>query len=128
MSSLFLLTLFVSVALTSCSNDKDDEPDSTGKSSIVGTWYQVNSSGTTITLVFNSNNTGLIKYEFTNGNASTEPMEYRVRMDSDQNILLYISADSQLNGEYIAYVTPNTLTLVGYVNGSYGEYPFTRKK
>lgn len=123
-----LLTIVLGFCVTSCS--KDDEPSNNTNTinSIVGTWYQINSVGTVITIQFNSNKTGTITYEYTSGNSAKEPFEYSVRTDSDQNMIVYISsADSQIFGEYYVYITPNTLTLQGYINGEYGLYPFNRK-
>lgn len=124
----YLLLIVAMLGLTAVSCSKDKEPDNTSSkaSMLIGNWSQTNDYGTTITITFKSNGSGSIHYLYSNGNSSTEPFEYTTRTDSDENLHVYISSNSQLYGDYVALVTKTTLTLKGYINGEYGTYPFTR--
>jgi len=123
---MFLMML-IPLSLVSCNDDKDsNEPSVAGD--IVGTWVQANDYGTAIEITFKSNGTGDVLYKFVSGTTKTEYFEYTTKVDSDNDQYVYISSDDcQLAGEYKVIVTPNTLTLTGYVNGEYGKFVFKRK-
>lgn len=121
-----VLTVMMACSFTACSDDKD-EPGN-GSASVVGTWFQENNSGTIITLTFNSNQKGSIKYEHKSGTDMTEYFEYSINTDRDGITTLYVTSDDcQLSGEYEVKVTPSTLTLIGRINGDYGTYQFKKK-
>lgn len=122
MLGLMVLALVLSTTAISCS--KDDDGPSDPATSLIGTWVQTNQSGTVITLKFNNNRTGSINYLFPSGSDSNEYFEYNTRKDSDENLILFISGDDcQLAGQYVAILTPTSLTLDA---GDY-YYRFTRK-
>ncbi len=117
-----LMATFVMCSFSSCSDDKDDI--SSSNSAIVGSWQQTNSAGTLITVKFNSNKTGAIKYVYPDGSGnSTENFEYDYR--EDDRYLTIIG--SQLGGYYDVTITANKLRLY-YIDDDYIEhfYEFTR--
>lgn len=121
-----LTMVMMTLCFSACSDDKD-EPSSS-KNSVVGTWYQENSTGTKITITFKANQTGNVKYEFKSGSDKSEYFEYNIQTDSDGDTYIFITSDEcQLVGRHEVIVTPSTLTLIGSINGSYGTYQFKKK-
>ena len=95
---------------------------------VTDTWYQENNSGIIITITFKSNQEGSVKYEYKSGSDMTEYFEYSLTTDRDGYTTLYITSDDcQLTGEFEVKVTPSTLTLIGNINGSFGQYQFKKK-
>lgn len=119
---MMFVAAFVMCSFSACSDDKDDAPST--YSAIVGSWQQTNTAGTLITVKFNSNKTGSIKYVYPNGSGdSTENFEYDYR--EAERYLTIIG--SQLEGYYDVTITANKLQL-HYVDASNDElyYEFTR--
>lgn len=119
--SMMLMLLVMSISMVSC--DKDEEP-AAPVSKIVGTWQQTNSYGTSISITFNADETGYIKYGYSTGNNSTEIFEYTY--DEAESELYIIGDDCQLSGYYDVAITASKLTLDGYANGEYGRYIFNK--
>ena len=124
---MLMLLMLAPLSLASCSDDKDKAEPATA--SLVGTWEQTNSAGTVIDVTFSRNGTGSVFYTFVSGSTQTEFFEYTTKVDSDNDQYVYITSDDcQLTGNYEVKITPNTLTLIGYTNGSYGTFVFKRIK
>jgi len=121
---LFALTI-TGLAFTGCSDDEDEAVQQSQTNSLVGKWRQTNSSGTVITLTFNSNRTGNCHYKFPNGNTETEKFEYQyIPID----LYLRVIGDCQLEGDYDVTITATKLRL-GFYDYEYGAsnyYEFTR--
>lgn len=121
-----MLTVMMACGFAACSDDKDEPGNK--PVSVTGTWYQENNAGTIITITFKSNQEGSVKYEYKSGSDMTEYFEYSLTTDRDGYTTLYITSDDcQLTGEFEVKVTPSTLTLIGNINGSFGQYQFKKK-
>lgn len=121
------MMVMMAVSFSACGDD-DDEPGNNSTVSVVGTWYQENQSGTSITITFQANKKGNVKYVYTSGSDMTEYFEYSISTDRDGYTTLFITSDDcQLQGDYEVKMTPSTLTLIGYANGNYGTYQFKKK-
>ena len=108
--SMLLLMLVTTFSFAACSDDDDD--DDVMESSIVGNWRQVNSAGTTITITFNANKTGSIKYEYPNRPMpDTEGFEYDYYEQADGTRVVII-VGGQLSGTYSAVITNSRLYLL----------------
>lgn len=122
---ILAMLMILPLSLTSCS-DKDGD-DNFGNGSIVGKWQQINDSGTKIEITFKSGGKGQVYYSYTSGSEYTEHFEYTLKVDSDNDMYVYITSDDcQLTGRHEVIITPNTLSLIGSINGKYGTYQFKR--
>lgn len=110
---IFAAVVASSVLFTSC--DKDEEFESGG---ILGSWTQTNSSGTVITLKFNSNTSGSIKFEYPN-NMGTDVENFSYDYVKDERWLRIMG--SSLEGNYSVSVSASTLQLIDY-EGYYYEF------
>lgn len=112
-----LMLMLVSFGFTACSDD-DDEPAAT--SALVGNWQQVNDAGTTITVTFRNNGSGVINYSYRDGSGdSNENFEYDY-IENDRELTVI---GSSLQGNY--YVTLTATKLLLSRNGY--SYEFTKK-
>ncbi len=114
-----LLALTMTMGFTSCSEDdnggNDDIP-------LVGAWHQTNDYGTEITLEFNNDKTGRVRYEYpNNGGGAYDIFEYDY--DSEERELEIIG-DTQLEGRYDVTITATKLILDEYYDGI--RYVFNR--
>lgn len=117
---LLLIMLVTTFSFAACSDD-DDGAD-VMDSSIVGNWRQVNSAGTTITITFNANKTGNIRYDYPNRPMpDNEGFEYDYYEQADGTRVVYIIG-GQLTGTYQVVITNSRLYLL---DGS-SEYEFYR--
>lgn len=126
---LLLVMVMIPVGLTSCGGS-DDDTVSTGNSSIVGTWEQGEQTylehKCTMRIVFNSNNTGVMTADYTDG---TDPyvanFEYVLKVKENEETTVTIvwtgTTDIRYNDskEYPVTITPTRLVL--------GDYTYTRK-
>lgn len=126
--TLVMMCLFISGGVFCSCSDDDNNDAPVGNSSIVGTWTQTNDAGTVIDLIFSSNKSGQIVYNYKTGNSATEFFEYVYTVDTDGDAYLRIvSEDCQLAGSYDVYVTPTMLTLEAYLSSGKVTYQFKKK-
>jgi len=109
---MVLLTVLMSVGFTACSSDDDD--DTSGNASIVGTWkYTDTDDEVALTLTFNSNKTGVVTVvSYENGRqtgSQTENFEYSY--DATEGEVTIIGSD--LEGRYSVTITATYLMLGG---------------
>lgn len=115
-----LLALTMTLGFTSCSESEDGAP----KSPISGSWVQTNDYGTVITLVFNDNLTGTVRYEYPNdGGGAYDVFEYFYDAEDKE---LTVIGDTQMAGIYDVTITAKTLILYQYTTDGIHEYRFTR--
>ncbi len=113
---IFTTLVASSVFFTSC--DKDEEFES---GSIVGSWTQTNSSGTVITLKFNSDTSGSVKFVYPD-NIGTDVENFSYDYVKNDRWLRIMG--SSLAGDYEVSVSSSTLQLIDYD----GYYEFKRVK
>lgn len=117
--SMLLMMVALSVCMTACGDDGEDEPAGTS-ASIIGNWTQTNDAGTVITLQFKANKTGIIHYVYGDGSGDTnENFEY----DYIEKDRLLTIIGSQLGGLYYVTLTATKLIL----SDDSSAYEFTKK-
>ncbi len=115
-----LLALTMTLGFTSCESSEPRDP----KSPIAGSWVQTNDYGTVITLIFNDNLTGTVRYEYPNGGGGAYD-EFEYFYDAEDKELTVIG-DTQMAGIYDVTITAKTLILYQYTTSGISEYRFTR--
>lgn len=132
--SMMLAMLVCSIGFVSCSSDDDDDDDTnttneTVVKSIYGTWTQTNDYGYVIKITFNTDGTGRFSVTDEEGESTTGSFEFDYNEEEKEITILSNNSWAQRNltGEWDVVVTPSTLQLKGYSNGSYVVYQLKRK-
>jgi len=120
-----ILSLFLATGLSaiSCSDDNKVTYDN----SIIGTWEQINSAGTVITLQFNPDKTGTVKFAYPDGGYKIESLEYDY-LPEERDLEIVVGPEDLL-GYYDVILSATKLRLEGYryVDNMHVAYQFTRK-
>lgn len=119
--SMLLIMVAMSVCMTSCGDDDDDDVPN-ASASIVGKWTQTNDAGTVIILKFNSDKTGTINFTYSDGSGDkNENFEYDyIISNSGERILTIIG--SSLAGAYKVTLSATKLQLRSDSSSYYYEF------
>lgn len=123
--SMMLTMLVCCMGFVGCSSDDDDN----NTNSIYGTWSQTNNYGYVIKLTFRPNGTGTFIVTDEDGESTTGTFEFDYDQLEREIVILSNNSWAQANivGEWDVNVTPSTLQLKAYYNGSYHTYQFKRE-